>query len=74
MLCRYALDGTEEWRIRFPAKKVSSLTFGGADYSDIYVTTAGGDHRNGDGAMAGALFRLDVGIRGRQEHISRVSL
>jgi D-xylonolactonase len=74
VLCRFAPDGTEERRIRFPAKKVSSVTFGGADYSDIYVTTAGGDQRNGEGASAGALFRLKVGIRGRQEHFSRVSL
>ena len=61
-LYRHAPDGTVERRIRFPARKVSSVTFGGKDYSDIYVTTAGGDHRNGEGALAGALFRLNVGI------------
>ena len=73
-LYRHAPDGTVERRIRFPARKVSSVTFGGKDYSDIYVTTAGGDHRNGEGIRAGALFRLNVGIRGRPEHFSRVLL
>ena len=73
-LYRYGPDGAEERRIRFPAKKVSSVTFGGEDYSDIYVTTAGGDQKNGEGSQAGALFRLNVGTRGRQEHFSRVLL
>ena len=73
-LYRHAPDGAVERRICFPAKKVSSVTFGGADYSDIYVTSAGGDERNGDGAWAGALFRLNVGIRGRPEHFSRILL
>jgi D-xylonolactonase len=53
---------------------VSSVTFGGEDYSDIYVTSAGGDQRNGEGERAGALFRLKVGIRGRPEYFSRVLL
>ena len=73
-LYRHTPDGTVERRIRFPARKVSSVTFGGEDYSDIYVTSAGGDQRNGEGERAGALFRLNVGIRGRPEHFSRVLL
>ncbi len=73
-LVRYTPDGVEERRIAFPAKKVSSVTFGGDDYTDIYVTTAGGDHKDTDGAGAGALFRLRLGIRGVAEFPSRVGL
>lgn len=73
-LVRYRPDGSEERRFEFPAKKVSSLTFGGRDYADIYVTTAGGDNKAEEGAGAGALFRLRLGIRGVPEFPSRVRL
>ena len=73
-LHRYAPDGTEERCIRFPAKKVSSVTFGGDGYTQIYVTTAGGDDRAEEGELAGALFRLDLGIKGRPEYPSRIGL
>jgi D-xylonolactonase len=73
-LVRYAPDGTEVLRINFPAKKVSSVTFGGTDYTDIYVTTAGGDRKAQEGPGAGALFHLNLGIRGVPEFPSRISL
>lgn len=73
-LIRYRPDGTEERRIEFPVKKVSSVTFGGPDYTDIYVTTAGGDQKTTDGELAGALFRLNLGIHGVPEYFSRIRL
>ncbi len=73
-LYRYTPDGTEERRVRFPAKKVSSVVFGGEDLKDIYVTTAGGQNKAEEGAGAGALFRLNLGIRGKPEFLSRVGL
>ena len=33
---------SQERRIRFPARKVSSVTFGSEDFIDMYVTTAWG--------------------------------
>ena len=72
-LVRYSPDGIEERRIRFPVKKVSSVTFGGKDYTDIYVTTAGGNNKREDGASAGALFRISLGIKGVPEFFSGVS-
>jgi len=71
-LVRYAPDGAEDRRIEFPAKKVSSVTFGGEDYTDIYVTTAGGNNKAEEGSGAGALFRLNLGIRGLPEFRSRI--
>jgi len=73
-LVRYAPDGTEVLRIPFPARKVSSVTFGGEDYTDMYVTTAGGDQKETDGPGAGALFRLRQGVQGVPEFASRIRL
>ena len=73
-LVRYAPDGTEERRVTFPAPKVSCVTFGGPDYTDMYVTTAGGDNKAEDGPGAGALFHLNLGIRGVPEFRSRIGL
>ncbi|MBN2217277.1 MAG: SMP-30/gluconolactonase/LRE family protein [Pirellulales bacterium] len=74
LLIRHAPDGTEKCRIEFPVKKVSSVTFGGPDYTDIYVTTAGGHDRRNEGSLAGSLFRLNLGIRGVPEFPSRIGL
>lgn len=74
-LVRYSPDGREERHIPFPAKKVSSVTFGGDDFTDIYVTTAlWVNTRADEGAGAGALFRLNLGIRGVAEFFSRIRL
>jgi D-xylonolactonase len=53
---------------------VSSLTFGGPDYSDIYVTTAGGNNKAENGPGAGGLFRLRLGIKGLPEFPSKIRL
>ena len=72
-LVRYAPDGTEERRIQFPAKQVSSVTFGGEDHATMYVTTAGGNDKEKNGSGAGALFRVDVGVKGVPEFLSRIA-
>jgi sugar lactone lactonase YvrE len=70
---RYAPDGTAERAIQLPTGKVSSVTFGGDGYSDLYITTAGGDDRAANGPHAGALFRLRIdGIHGKPEFPSRI--
>ena len=74
VLVRYTPQGVEERRIRFPARKVSSVTFGGEDFTDLYVTTAGGHNKADEGPGAGALFRLRLGIRGVPEFYSRIGL
>jgi D-xylono/L-arabinono-1,4-lactonase len=71
-LVRYAPDGTEVMRVEMPTKKVSSVTFGGPDYTDMYITTAGGDNRAENGDTAGALYRLRLGIAGVPEFHSTV--
>lgn len=73
-LVRYAPDGSEDRRVDFPALKVSSVIFGGEDYTDMYVTTAGGNDKAANGPGAGALFRINLGIRGLPEFPSRIGL
>jgi D-xylono/L-arabinono-1,4-lactonase len=73
-LYRYTPKGMEERRIQFPAKKVSSVIFAGDDLKDMYVTTAGGENKAKEGAGAGALFRLNLGIAGRPEFFSRIKV
>jgi len=60
-------------RVRFPTRKVSSLTFGGVNLQDAYVTTAGGLTKHEDGETAGALFRLKLEAVGRPEFFSRIA-
>jgi len=71
-LLRFAPDGSENMRVTFPANNVSSVTFGGADYRDMYVTTAGGEDKTANGPGAGALFRLRLGIQGVPEFHSHI--
>lgn len=73
-LIRYDPAGRIEREIAFPVKKVSSLTFGGEDARDIYITSAGGDDLAHNGELAGALFRVRQDIRGRAEFLSRIQI
>jgi len=73
-LVRYTPDGIEERRVSFPARKVSSVTFGGEGYAEMYVTTAGGHNKAEEGEGAGGLFRLSLGIQGVPEFLSHVLL
>ena len=73
-LFRYNPEGEEVLRISFPALKVSSVTFGGFDYQQIYVTTAGGFDRAVEGAGAGAVFSLQLGITGIPEFLSQIQV
>lgn len=73
-LIHYSATGEELGRVPFPARKVSSVTFAGAAWSDAYVTTAlgpGGD-RATEGPGAGALFRLSLGVSGRPPFRSQI--
>lgn len=70
---KYAPDGRELAQITIPyAKKVSSLTFGGDDLMDVYITTAGGDDKGANGAYAGSLFRVRLGVQGVPEFRSKI--
>ena len=71
-IVRLLPNGQIDKRIPLPTRKISSLTFGGEQYGDIYITTAGGNTKHEDGPLAGALFRLKTQLRGLPEFFSRV--
>lgn len=73
-LVKYSPAGEELMRIRFPVPKVSCVTFGGEDMTDMYVTTASANNREEEGALAGSLFHLNLGVKGVPEFRSRIEL
>jgi D-xylonolactonase len=71
-LFHYGPDGALLGLVPFPAQKVSSLTFAGPEWRDVYVTCAGGPDKGSEGPGAGALFRTQLGVAGRPPFRSRV--
>ena len=64
---RYDPRGAIERVIELPARNVTSLAFGGPDYRQLYITTAGGEDRQSLGDGAGALFGVTPGVQGKPE-------
>jgi xylono-1,5-lactonase len=58
---RFRPDGTLDWRLKVPAKMVTSLTFGGKDMQDLYIVTA---DNTDDKAKKGTVFRTRSEIPG----------
>lgn len=67
-------SGREVDRIRVPTPLTTSVAFGGDDLSDLFVTTAGGDHRAEHGALAGSVFCARPGVRGRPRRRSALEV
>jgi D-xylonolactonase len=70
----YGPDGTVKRKVPLPARKITSVTFGGEDYSDLYVTSAARDESGPEARHAGDLFRIRPGVKGRPEFPSRIGL
>jgi D-xylonolactonase len=73
-IVRLDQNGKVEATTPMPARKITSLTFGGEGLKEIYVTSEGGPGRTESDPLAGALFRLKSTISGRHEFCSRISL
>jgi sugar lactone lactonase YvrE len=80
-LKRYAPDGRLDREILFPAKQISSVTFGGPELADIFITSAGSDTADSirppscdpEAVRGGDLYRLRVpGVRGKLPFRSRI--
>lgn len=67
-------EGHIEERIPIPARKASSVAFGGPNYTDMYITSAGGHMKHEEGQFAGGLFRCKRKLPGVAEHCSRIGL
>jgi len=71
---RLDANGNDAMKIDLPAKRVTSITFGGDDCGDMYITTANGDDRATYGEAAGALLRLRGVATGVAEFRSQVAV
>lgn len=72
-LFHYLADGTLIGKVELPVRRISSVAFGGEGLATAYVTTAGGPERGEvEGAFAGSLLAIDLGVAGRPGFQSRV--
>ena len=72
MVRRYAPDGRIDREIRVPVARTSSCAFGGPNLDELYITsawTALSEQKRAQQPQAGNLFRVQVGIRGQEQHI-----
>ncbi|MHC4445117.1 MAG: SMP-30/gluconolactonase/LRE family protein [Planctomycetota bacterium] len=67
---KYSPTGELLLKIKFPVAKVSSLTFGGPNLDQLYVTTAGGSNQSN--TPDGTLYRLKVPAIGKLEFHSNI--
>ena len=82
-MVRYDRDGKIERTIETPAKQTSSLAFGGPELTDIFITSAGKSepmpvmppgYDPNSGNFGGALYHLNLGIRGKAEFVADIRL
>ena len=75
-IVRYDPDGKRERVVKIPAKQTSSLTFGGSDLTDVFITSASKDgplpvmppgYDSHTGNLGGQLFHINLGIPGKAE-------
>ncbi|HVL81085.1 MAG TPA: SMP-30/gluconolactonase/LRE family protein [Actinomycetota bacterium] len=62
---RFTPDGERVDAISLPVSKVTSCAFGGADLTDLYITTAATEGEPG----SGGLWRARPGVRGRPTNV-----
>ncbi len=65
-------EGRIRLEVPMPARKITSVAFGGPNLADLYATSAGGHERSPDDPLAGSLFRLSPGVEGVPEFGSRI--
>ena len=62
---RYTPDGRLDRVISLPVKHVTCCAFGGPDFDDLYITSMTYRLPVEDQPLAGSLFRVRPGVRGR---------
>ena len=66
-IVRVAPDGDIDEIIEMPVRNVTSCTFGGADRTTLFITTAAADSTAGE-RLAGSLFALRTKVPGQPEN------
>ena len=81
-LVRMDPDGKVERKIETPARQTSSLAFGGPDWTDVFITTAGlpdslplapPGYQPDKVYSGGRLYHMNLGIPGREEFRCRIA-
>ena len=82
-IVRYDPEGKIERRINLLVRQTASLAFGGDDFTDIFVTTSAkkiklriapkGYNYEADN-IGGAVYRLNIGIKGKKEHRANIRI
>ncbi len=70
-IVRIAPDGRIDRIIEMPVANITSCTFGGPDYTTLYVTTASVRSPEAD-RLAGGLFAIQTDVAGHQENRFRI--
>lgn len=66
-IVRVAPDGKIDRVVEMPVENITTCTFGGADLTTLFVTTASAEAPRGD-RLAGSLFSIQTGVRGQPEN------
>jgi len=78
---RYDPDGHEERRLAVPAKQTSSVTFGGPDLTDLFITTAAKSesmplmppgYDPSSGFFGGPLYHVATDIQGQEPRMADI--
>ena len=67
---RYDPNGKVDRVIELPAQQITCPAFGGEDMDELYITSAAaglGEEEREKQPLAGALFRVKVGVKGTPE-------
>ena len=62
---RYDAGGRLDEVVEVPTPQVTACTLGGPDLDQLFITTSRQGMQPDDDPVAGALFRVDAGVRGR---------
>ena len=74
---KYSAAGILESKIDIPMRNTTSVIFGGVNYNEMYITSAGGEDKALNGEYAGALYRVDISdsdIIGVPEFFSKIAV
>jgi D-xylono/L-arabinono-1,4-lactonase len=80
---RYDPDGKVERRVSTPAKQTSAIAFGGQDLTNIFITSAAKSgalpimppgYDPASGYIGGRLYHLNLGIKGKAEFQTTISI
>jgi sugar lactone lactonase YvrE len=66
-IVRVAPDGTIDQVVEMPVRNITTCTFGGADLTTLFVTTASAEAPRGE-RLSGNLFSIHTAVRGQSEN------